>query len=140
MTPAQITAVQDSFAQVAPIAETAAEIFYARLFAIAPQVKPFFQGDMGEQGAKLMATLGAVVGGLGDLNATLPAARELAIRHVAYGVLPEHYPPVGEALIYALSEGLGDGFTPDIENAWLTAYGALSGAMIDAAYPEPEPA
>lgn len=134
MTPAQVTLIQDSFARVAPVADSAASVFYARLFTIAPQVEPLFKADMTEQGAKLMATLGAVVNGLNDLDAIVPVARDLAVRHVAYGVQAEHYAPVGDALIFALNEGLGDGFTLEVKEAWLSAYRTVSGAMIDAAY------
>ncbi|MEM8554439.1 MAG: globin family protein [Pseudomonadota bacterium] len=140
MTPAQIDAVQGSFKKVAPIADAAAEIFYNRLFEIAPQVKPYFKGDMKEQGSKLMATLGAVVNGLRDLDKIVPVAQQLAIKHVDYGVKAEDYTPVGEALIYTLEKGLGDDFTPEVKDGWLTAYTTLSGVMIEAAYPADAPA
>ncbi|MEM1078380.1 MAG: globin family protein [Pseudomonadota bacterium] len=135
MTPDQITLIQDSFKKVAPISDAAAEIFYGRLFEIAPQVKPFFKGDMKQQGSKLMATLGVVVNGLRDLDKIVPVAQQLAVKHVDYGVKPEHYTPVGEALIYTLDKGLGDEFTPELKEAWLGAYSTLSGVMIEAAYP-----
>ena len=60
MTPQQVDLVQSSFAKVAPIAETAAGLFYNRLFEIAPQTKSLFHVDMAEQGRKLMTTLGVV--------------------------------------------------------------------------------
>ena len=134
MTPHQIMLVQASFANVAPIADAAAKLFYGRLFEIAPEVKPMFQGDISEQGRKLMATLGIVVKGLSNIEAVLPAAKALAVKHVAYGVKPEHYVPVGEALIWTLDKGLGEAFTPETRQAWLAAYGALSTAMIEEAY------
>ncbi|MEM6373022.1 MAG: globin family protein [Pseudomonadota bacterium] len=140
MTPEQIDKVQDSFAKVVPIKDAAAEIFYARLFEIAPEVKPLFKSDMTEQGAKLMATLGAVVNGLRNLPAIVPVAEKLAQGHVAYGVQPDHYPHVGAALIDTLDKGLGDAFTPDVREAWATAYATLSGVMIAAAYPGKEAA
>ena len=134
MTPAQINAVQDSFKSVAPISDAAAGIFYTRLFEIAPEVKPYFNGDMTEQGAKLMATLGAVVNGLRDLDKIVPVAQELAVRHVDYGVKAEDYNAVGSALIYTLEKGLGGAFTNEVKDGWLAAYGTLSEVMIDAAY------
>lgn len=136
MTPDQIQLVQTSFAKVVPIADDAANLFYGRLFDIAPEVKPLFKSDIGEQGRKLMTTLGVVVNGLKNLETVLPAAQALAVKHVGYGVRAEHYPPVGEALIWTLDQGLGEAFTEDTREAWLTAYTALSGAMIAAAYPE----
>jgi hemoglobin-like flavoprotein len=134
MTPEQVDLVQSSFAKVAPIAETAAGLFYDRLFEIAPQTKPLFHADMAEQGRKLMTTLGVVVNGLKNLDAILPAAKALAVKHVAYGVTATDYKPVGEALIWTLGQGLGSDFTPEVKDAWLSAYGALSGVMIAEAY------
>ena len=87
----------------------AAALFYWRLFEIAPAVKPWFRGDMTEQGCKLMATLGVVVNSLGNLEAVLPAASALAKRHVDYGVKAADYTPVGAALLWTLEQGLGLG-------------------------------
>jgi nitric oxide dioxygenase len=134
MTPTQIKLVQESFSKVAPISETAAEIFYDRLFEVAPSVKALFPADMTEQRKKLMAMLAAVVNGLGNLESILPAASALAKRHVSYGAKPEHYPVVGGALLYTLEKGLGDAWTPELADAWTAAYGTLSGYMISEGY------
>jgi hemoglobin-like flavoprotein len=96
---------------VAPTSQAAA-LFYGRLFEIAPAVKPLLrgdmtEGDMTEQGCKLMATLGVVVNSLGNLEAVLPAASALAKRHVDYGVKAADYTPVGAALLWTLEQGLG---------------------------------
>ena len=135
MTSDEIRLVQTSFAGVVPIAPIAAELFYARLFELAPQVRPLFKGDMAEQGRKLMAMLGTVVASLDRPDVLVPAARELARRHVAYGVQPAHYAPVGEALIDTLAKGLGDRFDEPTRAAWSTAYRTLSTVMIEAGYP-----
>src|ERR1700751_1566662 len=125
---------EDSFAKVAPISEQAAALFYGRLFEIAPEVKPLFKGDLAEQGRKLMATLAVVVNGLANLDSILPAASALARRHVAYGVKPGHYAPVGEALLWTLERGLGAGWTQELAAAWVAAYTTLSQFMIAEAY------
>ena len=140
MTPDQVQLVQQSFAKVAPISETAAVLFYDRLFEIAPKLKAMFPTDMTEQRRKLMATLAVVVGGLGNLESVLPAASALAKRHVSYGAKAEHYPVVGSALLWTLEKGLGDGWTPDVAEAWTAAYGTLSGFMISEAYGRPQAA
>ena len=137
MTPSQIDLIQDSFRKVVPISDTAAALFYGRLFEIAPEVKPLFKGDMSLQGAKLMATLGLVVAGLNDLSKIVPAAESLARKHVAYGVKDEHYAPVGAALIWTLERGLGPDFTPETKAAWIEAYAILSSVMIAAAAKAP---
>lgn len=135
MTPEQITLVQTSFAKVVPIADTAAALFYGRLFEIAPEVRPMFKADVTEQGRKLMQALSLVVRSLDRLETVMPAVTALARRHVDYGVTTEHYAPVGSALLWTLGQGLGEAFTPDVEAAWASAYGALSDAMIAAAAP-----
>ena len=135
MTPNQIQLVQSSFAKVAPIAEQAAALFYARLFELAPEVRPMFKGDMVEQGRKLIAMLSTVVNGLNRVENIVPVAQQLAVRHVGYGVKPAHYAVVGTALIDTLAKGLGDAFTPDTRLAWETAYGTLSAVMIAASQP-----
>jgi hemoglobin-like flavoprotein len=134
MTLDQVKLVQESFAKVAPISETAAELFYGRLFEIAPAVKAMFPDDMTEQRKKLMMMLAAVVNGLGNLESILPAASALAKRHVSYGAKPAHYPVVGSALLWTLEKGLGEAWTPELAEAWTTAYGTLSGYMISEAY------
>src|SRR5258708_28225239 len=69
--------VDRSFAQVMPIAETAAELFYGRLFELDPTLRPMFRGDMREQGRKLMQMLAVAVHGLDRLHEILPAALPL---------------------------------------------------------------
>ena len=134
MTSDQVVLVQQSFAKVAPISETAAVLFYGRLFEIAPQVKAMFPDDMTEQRKKLMAMLAVVVKGLSNLESILPAASALAKRHAAYGAQPAHYPVVGAALLWTLEQGLGEGWTPEVAAAWTAAYGTLSGYMISEGY------
>ncbi len=136
----EVALIQASFAKVAPISEQAAALFYGRLFETTPEVKPLFRGDMAEQGRKLMATLAVVVKGLSNLESILPAASALAKRHVAYGVKPEHYAPVGAALLWTLERGLGAEWTPELAGAWTAAYTTLSGYMIREAYGRSEAA
>ncbi|MCG8548003.1 MAG: globin domain-containing protein [Alphaproteobacteria bacterium] len=131
MTPAQIAVVKESFAKVVPIKETAAELFYNRLFELDPSLKRLFHTDMKEQGQKLMATLAVAVGGLDNLDAIIPVVRDLGARHVGYGVEEAHYETVGTALIWTLEQGLGDDFTNQTKEAWLAAYGLLTSVMIE---------
>ena len=140
MTPEQVNLVQQSFAKVAPISETAAVLFYDRLFEVAPSVRAMFPDDMTEQRKKLMATLAVVVNGLANLQSILPAASALATRHVSYGARPEHYPVVGAALLWTLEKGLGEAWTPEVAEAWTAAYATLSGYMISEAYGRPQAA
>jgi hemoglobin-like flavoprotein len=133
MTPDQISLVKESFIKVLPIKEAAAAAFYDRLFTLDPALKPLFRGDMAAQGQKLMMAIGTVVAALDRLDTVLPTVQAMARRHVGYGVQDGHYATVGAALLDTLAGAFGDAFTPELRNAWATAYGTLSGAMIDAA-------
>ncbi|MEM6829095.1 MAG: globin family protein [Bacteroidota bacterium] len=124
--------VQSTFAMVAPIAETAADIFYTRLFEIAPEVKPLFKGDIKEQGNKLMTMLAAAVKGLDDLGVLVPVVQDLGKRHVGYGVNDEHYDSVGAALLFTLEKGLGDAWNDEVQEAWTVVYTVLAGTMKEA--------
>jgi hemoglobin-like flavoprotein len=133
MTPEQIQLVKTSWTQIVPISDQAAQLFYARLFEVAPEVKPLFKGDMIEQGAKLMMMLNTAVNSLERLDQIVPAIQAMGRRHVDYGVKDEHYDYVGEALLWALEQGLGDGFTDEIKAAWTDTYTLLAETMKAAA-------
>ena len=129
MNETQIQLVQNSFNQVRPIAVTAAELFYNRLFTLGPSLCPMFKGDMAHQGRMLMSMLSAAVNGLTNLAALVPVVRQLGARHATYGVRDEHYATVGSALVWTLEQGLGDAFTLDVRKAWTAAYGVLANTM-----------
>lgn len=133
MNPEQKKLVQQSFQTVLTIADTAAELFYNRLFELDPSLKWMFKGDMREQGRKLMSMLRVAVNGLDRLEALIPAVRELGRRHIAYGVKDSHYYTVGSALIWTLEQGLGEAFTPAVRTAWIEAYTLLSAVMREGA-------
>ncbi|MEW6120115.1 MAG: globin family protein [Pseudomonadota bacterium] len=134
MTPQQISLIQSTWASVVPIQDTAAGLFYQRLFSLDPSVRPMFKGDMVSQGKKLMQALGFIVNSLTKLDELVPVAQDMARRHVGYGVKSEHYDTVGAALLWTLEQGLGPAFTDETREAWATAYGTLAGVMKEAAY------
>lgn len=133
ITARQIALVQNSFACALPLTDAVAADFYARLFALAPDTRPLFRGDMAEQGRKLFLTLATVVDALDALHTVLPVAEALAVRHVGYGAQDRHYAAVGQALLGALGDTLGDRFDPATRAAWISAYALLSDHMRAAA-------
>jgi hemoglobin-like flavoprotein len=139
MTPAQVADVQQSFAQLRPQADTVAARFYQRLFTLDPSVRRLFPDDLTAQGRKLMDMLGFVVHGLPRVDTILPAVQALGRRHVQYGVQPEHYQTVGAALLWTLEQELGAAWTPEVREAWTTAYTVLAELMTTAAGKPPRP-
>jgi hemoglobin-like flavoprotein len=121
--------VQTTFAQVLPIADTAATLFYNRLFDLDPNVRAMFKGDMEEQGRKLMTMLKVAVASLDRLDTIVPAVEALGNRHVHYGVSAQDYDTVAVALLWTLEQGLGDAFTPEVRAAWTEVYTLLAQVM-----------
>jgi nitric oxide dioxygenase len=133
VTPEQTKLVQTSFAQVAPIADTAAAIFYDRLFELDPPLRRLFPEDLREQRVKLVAMLATAVNNLQQWETVSPRVKELGRRHVAYGVKPSDYETVGAALIGTLETGLGEAFTPAVREAWIACYATIAAEMKQAA-------
>lgn len=126
---------------VVPIAETAADLFYKRLFELEPKYQALFPEDMTAQKRKLVRMLAFVVRSLDwseaewrdsvspneDLMLVILA---LGRRHTdLYKVPDESYATVGEALLWTLDKGLGQAFTPDVQAAWAHVYELLALTM-----------
>lgn len=132
MTTHQIQLVQTSWKEVKPIAQQAGEIFYNKLFSVAPHTRHMFKPDISGQAAKLTYMLTYVVNNLDSLDTIIEDVRKLAVRHNKYGAEPGHYAVVGQCLIETLAEGLGANWTNELQDAWINAYTIISDAMIQA--------
>jgi hemoglobin-like flavoprotein len=122
--------IQKTWAQVVPIADQAAAIFYQHLFAIDPSTRPLFNTtDMAQQRKKLLQILSVAVSSLDNLGALSKTVEDLGRRHANYGVKDSHYDSVGVALLWTLEQGLGSAWTPEAAAAWKEVYGLLSGIM-----------
>jgi nitric oxide dioxygenase len=133
LTPEQVAYVQESFAKVVPNADTAAGLFYDRLFVLNPLLRSLFKDDLTAQKKMLMQALGFVVAGLDRPSDIVPAVQALGRRHAGYGVAESDYDTVGAALLWTLEQGLGEAFTAEVQGAWVAAYALLSTTMKDAA-------
>ncbi len=134
MTPEHVTLIRQSWQQVTPIADTAAGLFYDRLFEIAPDTAKLFAGvDMDGQKSKLVSALSLVVAKADRIDELIPVLQELGRRHANYGVRDGHYDSVGSALIWTLEQGLGETFGAETRAAWMIAYATVAGVMREAA-------
>lgn len=126
----EIALLRESFRLLRPEEQAASERFYERLFEIAPEVRPMFPADMSEQGMKFMSTLGVILDHLDRPQELEPYLDNLAKGHAAYGVRPEHFPPMGQALIETMRETLGERFPEGADAAWRAAYEELATEMV----------
>lgn len=108
-------------------------VFYKTLFERNPEVKPLFDMNRqvsGEQPKALALTILAAAQNIENLESILPVVKRIAEKHCNVGILPEHYPVVGENLLLAIKSVLGDDCTDDILNAWGQAYGIIANIFI----------
>ncbi|WP_332700282.1 globin domain-containing protein [Bosea sp. (in: a-proteobacteria)] len=133
MTPQDVELIRSSFAQLHRRKAETAQLFYGRLFAIAPATRPLFKGDIKAQGAKLMETLMVALATLSDPAGLTILLERLGSRHRGYGVRPEHYDAVRAALLWTVEQTLGPSFTADIRIAWTALYDQMAAIMLGAA-------
>ncbi len=129
MEPKVVALVQESWAKVVPIADTAGKLFYTNLFEAEPGLRALFEGDLDEQAGKLVQMISVAVSKLDEPDVLILALTQLGRRHVGYGVVPTHYDAVGTALIKTLEQGLGPAFTPDVKDAWVSVYSVMTEVM-----------
>jgi hemoglobin-like flavoprotein len=126
---AQQELVRTTFSQLAVMPEVAGALFYERLFTVNPNFRPLFKNDMRIQGVKLMTMLAMIVYNLHEPGRILTAVRDLAARHVEYGVKLADYDALREALLWTLEQALGEDFTPVAREAWTVCYDELASEM-----------
>ncbi len=133
MTAQQISLVKNSwkiFREIDPV--LVGDVFYSKLFISEPRLRHMFSTPKEEQSKKLVEMLNIILGRIDRLDELTEDIKKLAIRHVGYGVKPEHYTAVGSALLWTLEQGLGKDWKPDVKEAWVKCYSTLSGIMINA--------
>lgn len=136
----EIVRVRSSFDMVFANATDMTTIFYDRVFELAPDFRPLFPADMSVLKQDFISKLAVLVGSLDHTTGLLAGADLLGRNHQGYGVKPEHYPVVGEALIWSLARGLGPHWTDEVEQAWRKVYGVIAQRMITVgASPPPSP-
>lgn len=133
MTTEQIVLVKKSwsiFREIDPV--LVGDVFYSKLFFDMPYLEKLFHTPKEEQSRKLIEMLSVIVGRLDRLEELTEEIKQLAIRHVQYGVKEQHYKAVGAALLWTLRQGLGNDWNEKVNEAWATCFQILSETMINA--------
>ena len=108
------------------------DVFYSRLFFRAPSLRKMFSASMNSQYKKLVDMLSLIVARLERPDEITQEIKELAMKHVGYGVKQQHYEVVGECLLWTLEQGLGNDWNEEIKAAWSSCYNMIAGAMLSA--------
>ncbi|MEO6229518.1 MAG: globin family protein [Ferruginibacter sp.] len=133
MTSQQVILIQKSwkfFRGIKP--EIVGDVFYSKLFTDVPVTKRLFKTPMTGQYTKLIDMISMIVGRLHHIEEVTGDIREMAKRHVGYGVKPAHYKAVGDALLWTLEQGLGRDWDGEVKEAWTKCYKLLADTMIEA--------
>lgn len=128
----QVELLETSFRNVAAQGEAFAAAFYDRLFLRCPETRPLFAGaDLDLQYKKLLAALTLIIEHLREPEVITPLLQDLGQRHLtAYHVRPEDLAMGGSALLDTLATFLGDQWTPELQQAWASAYAAIVEHML----------
>lgn len=130
----QVELLEQSFELVKPNADDFVASFYENLFTDYPAAQPLFSStDMAAQKEKLLSSLVFVIEHLRSPSDLTDALQGLGARHVEYGALPEHYPLVGGSLLKTFEQYLKSDWTPEVKQAWVDAYGAITTLMLEGA-------
>lgn len=126
---AHVAELRRGWELVEPIADEAAQLFYARLFELDPSLRLLFHTEPAVQRRKFTETLAMLVKCAGQPDDLLSMLVSLGERHVHYGVRREHYDTVGEALMWTLDQGLGLLATAASRDAWRVTWEVVADAM-----------
>jgi hemoglobin-like flavoprotein len=129
MTPTQIALVQASWQKVDEKNHEVAQMFYQRLFELAPELRQFYQTDLKECGARLMRNLGMAVTSLGRMDSVMPMLQDFAAQRVEHGIKDGYETVVRNAMLWALERRLAESFTQDVRTAWNETYSLLTGII-----------
>ncbi len=133
MTLHQNELVLKSFTKICPITEETGEIFFSRLFEIAPYIRPLFKMDLKVMETKFMQFLAVIVHSLDQIEAVTPVLQKLGREHSSYGVTTGHFDIAASALLWTLERCIGGEFTDEVRNAWISMCTLVSGIMKKAA-------
>ncbi len=126
----QLRLIRQSFDLVRENLEPSSTFFYEELFRRAPKLRSLFRDDLAGQGMKFMTTLAVIVDNLHQPEELAGRYTDLGALHARLGVRAAMFVPMGEALLATIREVLGEGYTPEIEAAWRTAYQDMAAALI----------
>lgn len=133
MTEEQIMMVKQSWKSFRNVdAYIIGDLFYSKLFFDNPRLRKMFPKTMDAQYRKLTDTLSSIVCRLSDKALLTKDIQSIALQHKDYGVKPDHYRLVGNALLWTLEKGLGKDWNEKLKEAWHSCYEMIAGMMIAA--------
>ncbi|MEO0408797.1 MAG: globin family protein [Cyanobacteria bacterium P01_A01_bin.135] len=133
-----LSLIESSFEKIKPDAIAFSHCFYEHLFRNSPALEAMFSEVSQElQEKKLVASLALIVENLHNPTALAQALQGLGAYHVTKGTEQSHYPLVGQALLQAFEDFLQEDWTPELAQAWVSAYELITDIMLEGTH-DPE--
>ena len=125
----------------APVVKEYGKAITERMYEIAfnerPEFRRFFENthmkseeEGKKQASKLAASVYAYATHIDQLENLGSTVEHIANAHVNTHVIAEQYPVIGECLLTAIKDVLGDAATPEVMDAWTEAYNHLADIFI----------
>ncbi|GED21993.1 NO-inducible flavohemoprotein [Halomonas halmophila] len=134
LTQAQEIIIADTAPVVAEHLNAITAHFYPLMFERYPEVKPLFNQAHQADGGQPRALAGSVLAYV-QLRQDPARARHVlesvVNKHVSLNIQPDQYPIVGECLMAAIGDVLGDAVTPEVADAWGALYQELADLLIE---------
>ena len=110
---------------------------YEIAFQARPDLRRFFANtwmvnpeEGRKQAQRLAGAVYAYASHIDELEKLAGPVEHIAQVHVKARIVPEMYPAIGECLLAAMKDVLGNAATPEVLKAWEEAYGALADIFI----------
>ncbi|KAE8154819.1 globin-like protein [Aspergillus avenaceus] len=133
LSPEQIQIIKATVPVLQQHGNTITTVFYKNMLTAHPELNSIFNTANqvnGHQPRALAGALFAYASNIDNLGALGPAVELMCHKHASLYIQPDQYKIVGKFLLEAMGEVLGDALTPDILDAWATAYWQLANLMI----------
>jgi len=129
----EIKTIRQSLEIMGKRSQALALMFYNRLFRLDPSLRSMFRTEIDVQAEKLMKVLAVLIGSLERFDTLRPTLRYMGSCHAGYGVRPEHYRTVVQALLETLEEVVGTRFSEAMRVAWTKVLILVSNEMLEGA-------
>ncbi|KAM5344025.1 hypothetical protein ACJ41O_012562 [Fusarium nematophilum] len=133
LTPHQIQIIKSTIPALEEHGVAITTLFYRQLLEKHPELKNIFNTahqDTGEQPAALAHAVWAYAVNIDNPEALKTAISRIGHKHASLGVTADQYPVVGEGLLVAIKQVLGDTVNSQVADAWKAAYQQLADYFI----------
>lgn len=134
MTSKELDLIRSTYRWIAADPDAFAGAFRRRLIDLAPGLRHLVPPIDHRLAVRVSEMLGVVLAGLDESDCAVAQAQIAAFRLHWTGIQPRYFSAIGQALISALADRLGNAFTEGAHVAWSNAYVLLAESLMARCY------